>query len=97
MFFVSKGQTLDSLILVLNTAKEDTNKILLLSKITGVQISIGSYHEAVQTAEESIKLARKLNNKAGIALAYGKKGVALDYLGDYDKALEFLFKASFRI
>jgi adenylate cyclase len=83
-----QGQTLiDSLLRELPTAKEDTNKVLILNKIAGMMWAYNP-DDGIKYGQQSAALAEKLNWPSGMANAIMAVGVNYRYKTDYAKALE---------
>ncbi len=92
----------DSLLLLLKKLPEDTNKVNVLNEL-GWQLKYNNPDSAVLVSTEALSLAEKIGDSADkkVALA-GKTGVAsslgnlgaIHYVkGEYEKALEYYFKA----
>lgn len=76
----------------LKSAKEDTNKVILLQSIS-YQYNFINPQLGVDFGKQSLELANKLNWKKGKAKSYNSIGGNLFALGDYDKSLEHFNKA----
>ncbi|MFC2130033.1 tetratricopeptide repeat protein [Bacteroidota bacterium] len=88
-----QGQELiDSLLKELPKAKEDTNKVNLLSKISFQLWGINP-DKGITFGFQGLKLANKLTWENGIANSYHSLGVNYWVKGDFDKALESYYKA----
>jgi two-component system sensor histidine kinase UhpB len=94
--FIADGQNLnniDSLKKLLESQKNDTNKVKLLYTLS-FAYDAGSYADtALIYSEQALELAEKLNDEPGIfwsAITYGE---ALAVLGNYPLALEYNLKA----
>ena len=88
---------IDSLLTVISTAKEDTNKVNalnLLSEKSGWRM--GNYDTAFYYAENAKQLAEKLKFKKGIADSKNNIGIIYDDQGKYPEALKNHF-ASLKI
>ena len=83
---------IDSLKHELNIAKEDTNKLSLLIKLS-FRYTWSYADTSIMYAEQALELAQKLNNEPGIANAQGQMSSALVTLGNYPLALDYAFKA----
>jgi tetratricopeptide (TPR) repeat protein len=79
---------IDSLLNVLKTAKEDTNKVNTLNELSKKLWQTGNFDSAFIHAENAKKLSVKLNSKKGIAIACNSIGVIYFYQGNYPKALD---------
>jgi len=82
----AQESVMDSLLSVLKTAKEDTNKVNLLYQLSE---KCESQEDILLYAEQSLALAQKLGYKKGIANAFNNIGYVYDNLGQIQKALEY--------
>jgi len=82
----------DSMLNVLNTSAEDTNKVRLLDNIS-YEYCGNLYDSAIYYAELELALSQKLHYKFGEASAYNAIGMANDDKGDFLKALEYYMKS----
>lgn len=80
----------DSLLALLKTSGEDTNKVILLGKMARASSDESKYKDAIAYAEQARTLAEKLQFKKGMALAYSSIGLAQTHLGEYAAALKNL-------
>jgi len=87
--FTSNGQnkTIDSLNQVIQSQKEDTNKVNTLNHLSLALTHNGYYNEAMERIDRAIQLSRKLNFKKGEGIAYGNKSLISFNEGDYPGAL----------
>src|SRR2546423_13935968 len=84
----SQRKQLDSLINLLNNhPQKDTVRLNILNDIAYTYYSIAP-DKGLETADQAIALAEKLNNKAKLALAYRYKGTNHWAKGEDDLALE---------
>lgn len=83
----------DSLLTVLKTAKEDSNKVNLLHNLCVNRTVLGDYAGAFTYANESLILAKKIDFKKGIADSYYQIGNVSSWSTDYPKAVDFFLKA----
>ncbi|MCC6181520.1 MAG: tetratricopeptide repeat protein, partial [Bacteroidia bacterium] len=86
--------TVDSLLTVLKTAKEDTNKVntlIQLSEKAGWRV--GNYDTALYYAQNAHTLAEKLGFKKGIASSYNNIGIVYYYQDDFASAMEYHLKS----
>jgi class 3 adenylate cyclase len=88
-----QGQALiDSLLLELPKAKQDTNKVKMLNSLSFNYSAINP-SEGIKYAEEGLALSEKLGWKKGMAHAYSSQGVNYNTQSNYSKALEWFLKA----
>ena len=85
---------IDSLLSLLKTDKEDTNKVNHLNKIAEKYWHLGSFGSAMNFALDALQLSEKQNPiyKKGMTTAYNNLGVIFRNQGEYPKALEYYFK-----
>ncbi|HYV91437.1 MAG TPA: tetratricopeptide repeat protein [Chitinophagales bacterium] len=84
----------DSLLKVLESSKEDTNKVKTLNRISKAFLQKGDYESAKEYATSSTMLAKKLNYKKGLAFAYVLLQInSNDNSRNYQEALEYGFRA----
>lgn len=84
---------MDSVVAVLPSIAEDTNKVLLLDRLS-YSLYTSNPRQGLKYAQEELKLSKKLGWTRGLALAYSELGVNSSALADYYKALQFYEKAS---
>jgi len=85
----SQDVKIDSLIKELKTAKEDTNKVNILNKLSEIGgWRIGNYDTTMYYAQTAMQLAEKLEFKKGIATGYNNIGVIYRNQGNYPEALK---------
>ncbi len=86
---------IDSLLIILKTAKEDTVKVKLLNEVgysfRDIQPDTGLFY-----CQQAMSLARKLGYKQGLSVAYNNSGVNYLRLSKYYDALEN-YEQGFRI
>jgi tetratricopeptide (TPR) repeat protein len=90
------NKAIDSILLVIKTAKEDTNKVISLTVLIWRLRNISDYERAKQYADSALLLADKLNFKQGKAAAYNTLGVINMDKANYPDALKYYF-ASLKI
>ncbi len=92
---ISEGQIseTDSIQRVLLTAKEDTNKVILLNRLGVILRNIGSSSKIEACLAVAERLAIKLNFKKGEADALCEMGLFHEFQGNYFEALDKQFKA----
>ena len=93
LFCFAQRAKIDSLQKLLLTQKEDTNKVKTLNILCSENISIDSYKNAVQNANDAIILATKLHYQIGIGKAYNWLGVIYQDEGNFPESLKNLFVA----
>lgn len=89
----AQNRTIDSLLNLIKTDKEDTNKIKHFNLITNEYFNIGNFIDGVKLSKESISLSEKLNWKIGKGAALNNLGISYTYLGNYPEALNSLYLA----
>ena len=91
-FSFSQLWNTDSLLTLLNTDKEDTNKVNHLNALA-ISYIYKEPNKTIEYAEQSLILAEKINFKKGIG--YANQWVSVVYLfqGDYSLAMDFTLKA----
>jgi signal transduction histidine kinase len=94
-FFIStqaqNQNKIDSLLQVLSTSKEDTNKVKTLNTL-GRKLSRINPDTSIILANQALSLSEKLTSKKHIAIAYSVIGWANFVKGNYSSALENYFK-----
>ena len=85
-------KTIDSLKLELGNSKNDSDKALLLTKLSSYSEYIGP-DEAINYAKKGLYYAQKIKNEKLIGDAYGNLGTAYEIKSDYAHALKNLYKA----
>ncbi len=89
----AQNKTIDSLLINLNTQKEDTNKVKTLKNLCWRFGDIGDYEKAISYASKGITLAQNLNFKKGLSMCYTEIGIIYESQSNYPKALECHTKA----
>ena len=92
----TQNNAIDSILKVLKTSKEDTNKVKSLTVLIWILRNVSDYERAKQYADSALLLADKLNFKQGKAAAYNTLGVINMDKGNYPDALKYYF-ASLKI
>ncbi len=89
-FAQKKGQELiDSLLVSIQTTKEDTNKVNILNQLSEkAGWRIDNYDTALYYANSALHLAEKLSFKKGIAFSYNNIGIVNDYIGNPTEAIK---------
>ena len=86
-FAQKRGQALiDSVLALLPSAAEDTNKVLMLGKLSYNYYPIDP-NEGIKYGKEGLALAEKLNWKHGIGTLNGQLGINYAVKSDYSTAL----------
>ncbi len=88
----SQDKFTDSLKNLLPLAKEDTNKVFLLTDIAD-EITDVDFKKSIEYSTKGLELAQKLNFKKGIAQAYSTMANAYSSQSDYINCLTFNNKA----
>ncbi|HEY4876592.1 MAG TPA: ATP-binding protein [Puia sp.] len=91
--FISHAQnnTIDSLQKILQTQKDDTNKVNALNDLSWAFGKKNDNKKASRYIDEAISLAENINYKKGEAFAYMHKAVIYELSQLYDSALKNLF------
>ncbi|MBL7817560.1 MAG: tetratricopeptide repeat-containing sensor histidine kinase [Saprospiraceae bacterium] len=88
----TKNKMVDSLLLSLSTAKEDTNKANVLNQLAKFDgWAYGNYEKGLEYAQQAQALSEKLNPlyKKGLADAYNNFGAVAHYQANFPKALRY--------
>lgn len=88
-------ELIDSLLTELPRAKEDSNKVSLLAKLSK-EYYRSDPHVGIKYGKEGLNLAKKINWKPGMADCSNSIGINYDVKGDYAKALEY-YKNSLKL
>jgi len=83
----------DSLLNILKTAKDDTNKVNTLNVLSEKLWRTAESPQGMKYAQEALRLAEKLKFNSGIAWAYENIGLHHGYQGNYPEALKNFFTA----
>src|ERR1035437_3742011 len=68
---IPSGQKeIDSLLSILKTSKDDTNKIKTLNALSRLYANTSNYEPALQDAQEALQRSEKILYKKGMAAAY---------------------------
>jgi two-component system NtrC family sensor kinase len=87
-----RSSNVDSLKLVLDNTKPDTNKVLLYADLSFTYAFLQA-DSSIVYAHKAISLARKLQYNKGEAAGMSSYGWALWAMGNYDKAIEASLKS----
>src|SRR3989344_6059231 len=101
------NRIIDSLLTVLKTAKEDTNKVKALNKLSREYTNFSEYDKSIKYSKEALKTAILIESgtsqatvkkaaQKGMANAYNNIGIIYNEQGNFNKALENHF-ASLKI
>ncbi|MEO5892610.1 MAG: tetratricopeptide repeat protein [Ferruginibacter sp.] len=80
-------RNIDSLLVLLATAKEDTTKLNLLAEIMGEHLSYNP-KEGLRYGEEALSLAKKSNSQGAIAIIKRQTGSLNWRIGNFDRAIQ---------
>jgi tetratricopeptide (TPR) repeat protein len=89
----AQNKKIDSLLIVLKTAKEDSNKVNTLNKLSEYTRRIGDYDSSFYYAGEAKLLAEKINYKKGLVDSYTNMGNNHQSQSNYSQALKNHFTA----
>ncbi len=92
----SQNTKTDSLLQVLKTAKQDTNKVNILNELSHQFYLIGDYGTEMDYSVVALTLAQHIKYKKGVANSLNSIGSAYDDQGNYADALKNYF-ASLKI
>lgn len=84
---------IDSLLLLLKTAKEDTNKVNVLNELSWQYQIISSYDTSLLFARQSEALSKKLKFNSGLARSYMNFSSTLEQRGYYPDAVKKYLEA----
>jgi tetratricopeptide (TPR) repeat protein len=84
---------IDSLVTLLKTAKEDTNKVNYLNDLSWQYNNIGDCDTALYYGNSALQLAQRLIFKKGVANSFSNIGIIYGTQGNYPKALDYLFRS----
>ena len=92
---ISLAQTkeIDSMLLALKTAKEDTNKVNILNNLSTELFLRSHYDAALRYGKAALSAGKKTNFKKGMTRAYLRIGAVNSDLGNYSEALENSYSA----
>lgn len=85
--FSQNHPAIDSLLILIQEAKDDTNKINILNDLSRQYNNTGNYQSALEYAGQAKQLSEQLNFKKGLAASYNNAGNICDNLGNYREAL----------
>ncbi len=87
------GEGIDSLLSLINSEKNDTNKINYLVKICWKYQDLGEFQKGLKYGNDALARSKKLNYQEGIAGSYNRIAEIYRLEGNYSKALENHFAA----
>jgi adenylate cyclase len=93
--FTQDQHLVDSLQTLLNTARQDTNKVNILIQLAKSILS-NKPDKAMDYAQQILTLSKQIGYKKGVGIAYNIMGIEKRDKGDYIKAQEY-FKKSLEI
>ncbi|HAS42795.1 MAG TPA: hypothetical protein DCS93_20100 [Microscillaceae bacterium] len=85
--FSQKNAEKDSLLQILRTLPEDTNKVNVLNRLSYIIADRNNVREAIKFGERALKVANKLNFKKGALFAESNLGYAYRISKVFDKAI----------
>ena len=88
----SQYNKVDSLLKILKTIKEDTNKVNILNSLAGALMN-QSPDSSILFAKKAFSIAKESGWKKGMSNSLSNIGYSYDILGNYPKALDYAFKA----
>lgn len=91
--FQSQSRKMDSVRVLLNTAKNDRAKVPFLKTMTSYHINLSNIDSAIYFGEQGMAIATKLNLKKDIVDLCGTLGLAYGDKGKQPKALELFLKS----
>jgi len=89
----AQNPKIDSLLTLLKTDKEDTNKVIHLYTLSNEYRLIGEYDRSLPYGKQALLLSQNLNFKKGIATSYSNIGNIYNLQGRYPEALKNHFAA----
>ena len=87
--FISKAQTIDSLVYLLDKSEADTIAIRIKARISWEYRGEGNYQKAIRYAEEALTEAEYIKFNTGIADACNALAAIYDEQGLYPKSLKY--------
>lgn len=91
IFSFGQESQLDSMLRIVSSMPDDTNKVLTYNKIGDKYSRLGAYDSCIYYGELADTLASKLGYLPGKASALNLRGVAYWYMGNHGKAIKLLF------
>src|SRR5450755_2301616 len=87
----AQNNAIDSLLNIIKTDKEDTNKVKHLNRVGKEYVELGELDKGLPYAKASLALAQNLGYKKGISFAYHGLGVIYISSSNYPEALKSNF------
>jgi two-component system NtrC family sensor kinase len=84
---IAQNDKIDSLKKVLQSEKEDTNKVKNLNQLSQSLLNNHDNNNSLQAAKDASSLAEKIDDKKGMAASKFRQGVAEWHMGKFDDAL----------
>lgn len=82
-FVHGQNTTIDSLRNILKSQDKDSTRVYLLNELSSELFQIGNYAEALDEADNAVRIASEIDFKKGKALGLKNKGLAAYYKGNY--------------
>jgi tetratricopeptide (TPR) repeat protein len=89
----AQNKQIETLLGMLETAKEDTQKVKILNDLSKKLRPVGKYDEALKYASEGKELSEKLKYKKGLATSYNNIGMVKYLQAYYSEALSNYFNS----
>lgn len=85
---LAQQNKIDSLLTLLKTDKDDTNKVIHFNYLASKYRSIGELDKTLQYGSSGLELSKKINYDKGTSDSYSTIGIVYQNKGNYEKALE---------
>ena len=92
-YIYAQNKAIDSMLVILKSAKEDTNKVKTLIDLSESLWRTDGSEQGIKFAREALELSEKINYKRGILEAYNFIGLHYSYMGNRPEALKNYFIA----
>lgn len=94
---ISYSQSAEQKVLLkeLKSAKEDTNKVNLLNKMSALLVDEGDVYQSLVYAWKGLSLSKKLDDDFGIIVSYSNLGYTYGYKGENEMAIKMYRKSLF--
>jgi tetratricopeptide (TPR) repeat protein len=86
--FIKALQTAQSALEAANQSGNQLEAMIAWRRLGNAEQSLGNYPQAIAHQEQSLKIAREIDDKEGIAASLGNLGNEYYFLGDYQRAIE---------